>query len=109
RMRQERNADPELLDLRRALENRAGHAAPVQIKRERQAADPTPDDRDFHAVRSPSAASRKTYPSRGRAVKVRTRARKRGRRCGRHWFLWTVCALGAPRRVGHLARVRTFC
>ena len=47
RMRQQRDADAELLHLRRALVDRAGDAAPMQVEREREPGDAAADDRDL--------------------------------------------------------------
>ena len=53
-MRQQRDADAELLDLRRALVDAAGDAEPVQVERERKPADAAADNGDFAG---PHAAS----------------------------------------------------
>ena len=50
RMRQQRDADAELLDLGRALVDAAGDAALLEIERERQPANAAADDGYFHAV-----------------------------------------------------------
>src|SRR2546430_2380293 len=54
RMRQQRDADAELLHLRRRLVNAARDPARVQIEREREPADSAADDCDGHASSFPS-------------------------------------------------------
>ena len=49
-MRQQRDADAELLDLRRALVDAAGNPALLQIERERQPADAAADNCYLHSV-----------------------------------------------------------
>ena len=49
-MRQQRDADAELLYFRRALIDAAGNAAPMQIEREREAGDATADDRNVRGT-----------------------------------------------------------
>ena len=51
RMRQQRDADAELLDLGRALVDAARDAVPMQVQRQRKAGDSAADDRDVHDSR----------------------------------------------------------
>ena len=51
RMRQQRDADAELLQLRRRLVDAARDPARMQIEREREPANPAADDRDGHVIR----------------------------------------------------------
>ena len=58
RMRQQRDADAELLQFGRRLVDAARDPARVQMERERKPANPSADDRNGHAVSSfPHAAS----------------------------------------------------
>src|SRR3954468_21040706 len=97
-MRQQRDADAEFLDLRRAFVDLARHAALLQAERQRETADSSTDDGDAH--HSALMCAVLTTPAQRPASRVTSRRKSSGvLQAGSMPWVWKVVRTSGAARM----------